>query len=149
MKSSSNKGIADIISTLTVAVLFIVILLLVVFSASSYQHATARQNDSDNTRAVLSYIATAVHGNGQGEIKPESFGGDPGLSIADGDTGYEQRIFLHDGKLLQEYGKAGAETDPDHAMVIGEVKEFDVSYVKENVLQIRTDLGTSYVNTVR
>ncbi len=144
-----DLGLSDIISTLTVAVLFVVILMLVVFSASSYQNATVRQSDHDNARAVLSYVATAVHGNGQGEVKPQDLEGNPGLSIADGDTGYEQRIYLHEGELLQEYGKAGAGIDPEHAMVIGKAREFDVSYVNDDVLQIRTDLGTSYVNTVR
>ena len=144
-----DRGIGDVISTLTVAVLFMVILLLVVFTASSYQSATTRQNSNDNDRAVLSYVATAVHGNGVGAVTPGDFDGCPGLAIADGDTGYEQKIYLYDGKLLQEYGQAGLATDPEHAMVIGEVKEFKADYIRENVLEIRTDLGTSYVNTAR
>ena len=144
-----SKGITDLISTLTVAVLFLVILLLVVFSASSYRSATVSQDDNDNRRAVLSYIATAVHAGGESAVEPADFSGDPGLSIPDGDTGYEQRIYLHDGNLLQEYGKKGADTDPAHALVIGQIREFEVGYIDEDTLQIRTDLGISYVSTVR
>ena len=63
MKRERNSGIGDIISTLIIAVLFAVILLLVVFSASSYRNATSGQSENDNSRAVLSYITTAVRGS--------------------------------------------------------------------------------------
>ncbi len=149
MKRAKNRGIGDILSTLTVAVLFAVILLLVVFSAASYQRATASQSANDNSRAVLSYITTAVKGNGKGGVRPADFDGAPGLIIADGDTGYGQRIYLKDGKILQEYGKIDGQTDPEHALVIGEAGKLEISYVDRDVLKVATDLGTSYVSTVR
>ena len=39
--------------------------------------------------------------------------------------------------------------DPEHALQIGRVKEFAVDYAAEDVLRIKTDLGTSYVNIDR
>ena len=149
MKQERKSGIGDIISTLIIAVLFAVILLLVVFSASSYRNATSGQSENDNSRAVLSYITTAVRGSAAGPFTPREFEGNSGLSIADGETGYEQRFYLHDGKIMQEYGKTGAATDPDHALVIGEAGELAVDFVGDGVLEIRTDLGTSYVSTMR
>ena len=149
MRRRGSKGLSDLISTLTVAVLFIVILLLVVFSAVSYQSATDAQNANDDKRAVLSFVTTAVHNNGKGEVKPKDFAGAPGLVIEDGDTGFEQRIYMKDGKLLQEYGRSGDMVDPEHALEIGRVKEFAVDYAAEDILRIKTDLGTSYVNIDR
>ena len=149
MRQRGSKGLSDLISTLTVAVLFIVILLLVVFSAVSYQGATDGQKANDDKRAVLSFVTTAVHNNGKGEVQPKDFAGAPGLVIQDGDTGFEQRIYMKDGKLLQEYGRSGDMVDPEHALEIGRVKEFAVDYAAEGVLRIRTDLGTSYVSIDR
>ncbi len=146
---SGGRSFGDILSTLTVAVLFLVILLLVVFSASSYQYGTTSLDGDDNSRAVLSYIVTAVRDNDLGEVTVKDYSGAPGIAIADGTTGYEQRIYLMDGRLLEEYGKAGDGIDPDFAMEIGRLEELEIRQISEHVLEIRTDLGTSYVNTLR
>ena len=63
MRRNSGKFIGDVISTVTVAVLFFVILMLVVFSAISYQRSVEISDANGNTRAVLSYIITAVKAN--------------------------------------------------------------------------------------
>ena len=142
-----NKGIGDVLSTLTVAVLFLVILLLVVYSASSYQHGVTYQNDSDNTRAVLSYVVTAVKDNNTADVEPADFDGMPGIRIRNTAIGYEQRIYLSDGRLLEEYVRSDLPVDPSTAMEIGTVQEFEVTYVSDGLLRVRTDVGTSYVKT--
>ena len=143
-----NKGIGDILGTLTVAVLFIVIILLVVFAASSYRHSTVLRDNNDNYRAVLSYAVTAVKDHGSGAVEPRDYAGCPGLSI-DAGSGYEHRLYLKDGKLLEEYAKNDMAADPENAAVIGETDRFEVSYITDSVLEIRTDLGTAYVDTGR
>ena len=71
MKKYSGKIFGDLISTITVAVLFFVILMLVVFSAVSYQRSVEISDANGNTRAVLSYIITAVKASeGNGGICP-------------------------------------------------------------------------------
>ena len=59
----SNKSIGEILSALTIAVLFLVILLLVVFTARSYQHGADAQYENDTQRVVCAYVATAVWRN--------------------------------------------------------------------------------------
>ena len=149
MKHREEQSSAGIIHGLTIAVLFAVILLLVVFSAASYQGVTAARDGNDHRRAVLSYVTTAVHNNGKGEVFPREIEGSQGIVIKDGDTGYEQRIYMKDGKLLQEYLRSSDPSDPKHALVIGEVSEFAVDYASDDVLSISTDAGTSYVDTAR
>ena len=56
-QSKSNKSIGEILSALTIAVLFLVILLLVVFAAKSYQHGADSQHENDTQRIVCAYIA--------------------------------------------------------------------------------------------
>ena len=142
-----SKGTNDIISSLTVAVIFIVILLLVVFAASSYRNGSEHQSASDNERAVLSYVITAVKDSNGGKVEVKDLDGCPGIVIEDKGTDYEQKIYLKDGKLLQEYSEKGAAPQPDEALEIGETDVFEASFVSDTVLRVETDKGTSYVDT--
>ncbi|MBR2805742.1 MAG: DUF4860 domain-containing protein [Oscillospiraceae bacterium] len=143
---SEKKLLGDIVSVLTVAVLFIVILVLVVFSAVSYQRSVAVQDYNNNLRAVLSYVITAVKADRGSEIFVSDADGMEVLTIRDNTTGYEQRIFHSDGKVCEDYGVAGSEINTEDALVIGEAKEFAISKVTDELIEIRTDLGNSYIN---
>ena len=143
-----NKGIGDIISTITVAVLLIVIILLVVFSASSYRRSTESQEINDNRRAVLSYVITAAKDHAPGAVTIKDFAGSPGIAIAAG-AGFEQKIYCHDGKLLEEFSRDDMPAYPDDANEIGTVGMFEPSFLDDEILEIKTDLGTVYVDTVR
>ena len=140
------KGIGDILSSVTIAVIFIVILLLVVFAASSYRHGADSRAASDDQRAVLSYVVTAVKDANGGKVEPKTLTGYPGVVIEDGNTGYAQKIYLKDGTLLHEYSKADSDVRPEEALEIGTTGSFEASYVDDNVLRIKTDEGASYVN---
>ena len=142
-----EKGVEDLLSTLTIAILFLVIILLVVFSASSYRENTDAQQENDNSRAVLSYVVTAVKDNVTADIALKDFSGARGLSISADDKEYERKIYVKDGKLLEEYGPKGRKISPENAIVIGKLSEFDIGYIEDDLLEIKTDKGTSYVRT--
>lgn len=143
----NSRGLSDILSTATIAILFLVIILMVVFSAVSYQHITETQQENNNSRAVLSYVVSAVKDNAGGQLSIEDFSGDTGLAIRDGETGYERKIYHHEGRILEEYGSAGTPVVPEDALIIGETDTFELE-MTGNVLQIVTDQGTTYVSTV-
>ena len=142
----NGKILGDVIQTVTIAVLFLVILLLVVFSAMSYQRSVEIQEDNNNTRALLSYVITAVKANEAGTVTIEERGGIPMLVIADTVTGYEQQIYQSEGKVYESYARTGAEPDPSEALEIGESSRVELTWMKEDLLQIRTDKGNSYVH---
>ena len=148
-KTRKTKSIGDILSALTIAVLFLVILLLVVFTARSYQHGADSQYENDAQRIVCAYVATAVKDHNGDEVTPTEFDGYPGVSIEDGDTGFTHKIYLADGTLMEEYSKADAPVDPETANKIGETSLFEISYISEDLLEIKTDRGASYVNVRR
>lgn len=143
--TGERKGTGDILSTLTVAVLFLVILLLVVFSASSYKQATDIQNGNNNRRALLSYVTSCVRENSGSDIEIKDFGGVKGLAISADNDDFERRIYMKDGKLMEEYTEAANEIDPEEALVIAETDVFEVNEVKGGILEIKTDAGSSYV----
>ncbi len=148
-KTRTTKSIGDILSALTIAVLFLVILLLVVFTARSYQHGVDSQYENDTQRIVCAYVATAVKDHDGGEVTPMDFDGYPGISIADGDTGFAHKIYLSDGQLLEEYSRTDMPVNPQTASKIGETSLFEIQYISDNLLEIKTDKGASYVNVRR
>lgn len=144
----SRKGIGDIISTITVTVLFVVILSLVVFSARGYQHASEVQEMNSNTRAVGSYVVNCVKDNNTGEVVIDTISGYRCLVIRSND-GYEHRLFLKDGSLMEEYVETGMEIDPETALEIGTTESFDLELDSDGLLIVTTDEGVSIVNTKR
>ncbi len=69
--------------------------------------------------------------------------------IADGETGIAHKIYLSDGALMEEYSKSDLPVDPKTASKIGETSQFEISYISDNLLEIKTDKGASYVNVRR
>ena len=141
-----SKIFGDVLTVIVMAVLFLVILLLVVFSAVSYQRSVEIHDTNNNTRAVLSYVITAVKASESSEIEITEKDGTQVLALQDADTGFEQQIYFMDGKVLESYGRADAPLSPDDALVIGEAEQFEMEYLTEDLLEIRTDLGNSYVH---
>ena len=144
----SKRGIGDIISTITVTVLFVVILSLVVFAARGYQHASEVQSMNSNSRAVGSYVVNCVKDSNTSEVAVETVSGTECLVIRSSD-GYEHRIFMVDGKLMEEYVEAGLPLNPDTALEIGATKTFDAELGNDGLLTVTTDEGVSIVNTKR
>ena len=142
---TKRKGLGDLISVILITVLFLVILVLVVFSAVSYQRSVDIQDGNNNTRAVLSYVTTAVKSNAGSDIKLTQRDGMTVLSIED--DGYEQQIFFKDGKVLETFTVPDVSPSDADALEVGEAGMFEMS-IEGELLTIRTDIGTSYV-TIR
>ena len=150
MGSKSNtKSIGEILSALTIAVLFLVILLLVVFTAKSYERGADVQAANDSQRVLCAYVATAVKDHSSGEVTPQEFSGYPGILIEDGNTGFAHKLYMKDGDLLEEYSRTETPVNPDTASKIGETSQFEIAYISDDLLEIKTDQGASYVNVQR
>ncbi|MBE6019271.1 MAG: DUF4860 domain-containing protein [Clostridiales bacterium] len=145
---NDKKGIVDIITVATVTVLFVVIISLVVFAARGYQHASEVQEINSNSRAVGSYVVNCVKDSNTSEVAIETISGTECLVIRSSD-GYEHRIFMIDGKLLEEYVEAGADIDPETALEIGTTDTFELELRSDGLLTVKTDEGVSIVNTKR
>mgnify|MGYP002623031902 CR=1 FL=1 len=145
--SQRVKTLKEIMTVLTITVLFAVILCLVVFAAKGYQHSVDTENADGNTRAVLAYVVNSVRDSGASDVSVEDISGTRCLVISNGD--YEQRFYLDKGSLVEEYTEPGAENRPDVALRIGETSTLDFALDKAGILTIRTDSGSSAVNTGR
>ena len=145
--SQRTKTIREIVIVLTETVLFAVILCLVMFAAKGYQHSVDIQDSSSNTRAVLSYVLNSVRDSGSSDVSIRDISGAQCLVISK--DGYEQRFYLDEGRLLEEYTEPDSENNPDVAVKIGESDLLEFLLDENGILTIRTDSGTAAANTGR
>ena len=144
--TSGRKIFADILPAATVTVLFIVILLLVMLSAMSYRSANEVLVNNNNERALRTYVAACIRENSLSEVRCKTFDGAPGIAIRAAGSDFERRIYMKDGKLLEEYAAAGAPASPEDALLIGETGKFQVT-IDGGLAKIETDSGVSYART--
>ncbi len=139
----------DLTRGLTAAVLFLVILVLVVFSARAYKNTVDLQNGNDRLRSMLSYAVTAVNSDRADTVTLEDRDGIQVLCIRDKEAGSERRIFFLDGRVFEDSGMIGSKIYPEDASEIGEAERFEFVQVSEELIRIDTDLGSTYIHTHR
>lgn len=120
--------------------------LLVVFGAQSYRGIVGTQDYNRDSRAVLSYISTSVKDNDTaGAVKLMDSEEGKVLVISDGDSGYALRIYAHDGKVMEDFGREDSGLDLDNAQVIGETGTFVLDMPEKDVLVAETDEGRVFI----
>ena len=142
------RSYSDIITVLTIAVMFAVMLLLVVFAAGSYRRSTVSAERNTETRAILTYIVNCVRDSGDSSVYTGDRSGTRCL-IIDSNDGFEQRFYEYKGQLAEEYVSAGSAPDPETALMIGECGSLSFSIGNDGILTIKTSGGVSCVNTER
>ena len=84
----------------TVALFLVGFLLLVIFGARIYRDTVESQYHNMDTRGQLSYLVTTLRANDtRGAVTVE----DGVLVVRDGNSGYAFRIYLHDGRLVEDF----------------------------------------------
>lgn len=141
-----NSGSLASFYTMGVAALFLAgFFLLVVFGAQTYRRVALSQERNNQARALLSYLSTCVKtGDGAGAVTLQEGterGASPMLVIADGTTGYGVRIYLEEGRLLEEYGPLEEAPDSSAAQEIGKTEIFQVEELSRGIFAVTTDAG--------
>lgn len=174
MRHSGNRSLLGLY-TIGIAALFLLgFLLLVVFGATGYRGTVDARETHSQERALLSYISTSVQQTELGHVHVESLGATGGsaggdidndgvnaedkhagsgtaagqmLVLEDADTGYVTRIYLADGKLIEEYRNANTSPDPTQGRVIGETDTFTIEEAADGLLKVTTGEGSVLVYT--
>ena len=132
--------------TFGIAALFLAgFLLLVVLGTEAYRGTEESRNGNYESRAVLSYLASAVRGSdSSGNVTVQEGKGPEGgdiLLIGDG-SGYASRVYVSDGYLMEDYAREDAELRPEGAQRIGRTQSFTADLDPANgFLRITTDEG--------
>jgi len=129
----------------TVALFLMGFLLLVIFGARIYRDTVAGQAGNNDTRAQLSYLVTTVRGNdSRGAVSVSGTAEAPLLVIRDGDSGYAFRVYLSEGRLVEDFAPTDAPLDPAAGQIIGTTNTFTAR--KDGaLLRMSTDEGSVLV----
>ncbi len=131
--------------TIGISALFLVgFLLLIIFGAQVYRDAVTSQDQNDQTRALRSYLITCSRSAGADDITlKDGAAGTEGqiFVIRDSGTDYGLQIYLHDGQLVENYGRLDAAPDPDAAQPIASTSVFSVEPLSEGTFAVTTDAG--------
>lgn len=123
------------------------VLALTVFGARVYEALTVSRSRNQAARASLAYLAArlrAADESGAVCVRRTEQGDLLILGEPQDNTGYETRIYLYDGFLLEEYSAAGSGPAPESAQQIAETDLFAVE-VEEALVRVTTEQGTVQV----
>lgn len=148
-RGRTHHGLRRVFAIILFAVFVIVDLLALVAGANSYGSITRMQAANDQVIMTIGPITSSVRANDA----------DGGVASGEGPEGralvlvqtdkntndtYETRIYLYQGKIVQEYALGGSPYTPNRATPLANSSMFDFSYDK-GILVITTDAGVSKV----
>ena len=113
------------------------ILWLTALGAGLYGQLAASRTANDQARATLRYLVTRVReADAAGAVTVRQEGEGEVLVLADADTGYETRIFLSEGWLVEQLCPAGAALDPAAAQPVAQAEAFSAQWARPGLLTL-------------
>lgn len=143
MNKKENKN--ELSLMIMMAFFIIGFLLLVLFGTKIYQSISINEQQSSLSRTLSSYLHTASKMNEAG-IYTETRDGKLVLVIRDSDTGFGNRIYLHEGYLVEDFGMLEDELHADSAMQIARTSIFEIEEISEDLLKITTEDGEVFIS---
>ena len=120
------------------------ILWLTALGAGLYGRLAASRSANDQVRATLGYLVTRVRSSDAGgAVRVEEGPEGDMLILADRESGYETRIYLSDGWLVEQLCAADAATDPAAAQPVAQAESFSAQWARSTLLQVTLDGKTA------
>lgn len=148
-RNASDKREIDYSSLFVVALFAIMLIGIMVLSAVGgglFDTITENRFANMNRRAALSYVTariTAADEAGAVRIDHASDGDVLILSDPSGEKGYESRIFLQDGYLVEALSASGSQVSTEPQKVAA-AKEFSI-VINGSVVSVTTEEGTRMI----
>ena len=135
-------------TAILLAVFFIVLMVGMAAGAAMYQAVANNQLDTNQARMQAGLLASNVRANDIANALGTGNGPEGRalvLTERDADGGsYEMRIYLYQGKVVQEYSVAGSAYTPERAQTLINSKTFDFE-LHGDLLIIHTDQGSTNI----
>ncbi len=141
----SGKAWSGLSATGITAFFLCCFLALVLFGTNIYRSTAASRQAGNEMRASLSYLHTVSRSNEAGISAGTGEYGDM-LVVADGNTGYGNRIYVYEGYLVEDYSRLSAPLLPDSASQICENSLLQIEAVRQDLLKVTVDEGTVYLH---
>ncbi|HAM16264.1 MAG TPA: DUF4860 domain-containing protein [Eggerthellaceae bacterium] len=147
-KPARGKLGSQVFTVALLAVFFIVLMTGLASGVSMYQAVAANQMDTNMARMQAGLLASNVHANDVANSIGTGNGPEGRALVltehaTDGGA-YEMRIYLYEGKIVQEYSVAGSAYTPERAQVLINSTTFDFE-LHGDLLVIFTDQGATNV----
>ena len=120
------------------------ILWLTALGAGLYGSLEASRTANEQTRAALgSLVARVRSGDAAGAARLDSGPEGDMLVLTEQESGYEFRIYLADGWLMEQFCAADAATDPEAAQPLAPAQEFTAQWASPALLRLTVDGNTA------
>ena len=144
---TGRRRLRRLFPVLLLTVFFTAMLTALITGVFVYRHVSDVQQENVARREGLDLIANIVRANdATGAVAAGDGPEGRSLVIVESlDSGtYETRLYLYEGKIVQEYSLQGASYTPAKANTVTESETFSFTY-SDGVLSITTDQGTREV----
>lgn len=143
MQRSSSRA-TPVFSLVLFALMLGCILWLTALGAGLYGRLEASRSANEQTRAALGSLVTRVRsGDAAGAVRLDNGPEGDMLVLTDPDSGYEFRIYLAQGWLVEQFCAADAATDPDAAQRLAQAQEFTAQWAGPSLLRLTVDGKTA------
>ena len=120
------------------------ILWLTALGAGLYGSLEASRTANGQTRASLGSLVSRVRsGDAAGAVRLDSCPEGDMLVLTEQESGYEFRIYLADGWLMEQFCAADAATDPEAAQPLAPAQEFTAQWASPALLRLTVDGNTA------
>ena len=120
------------------------ILWLTALGAGLYGRLEASRSANEQGRAALGSLITRVRsGDAAGAVRLSSGPEGDMLVLTEQESGYEFRIYLADGWLVEQFCAADAATDPAAAQPLAPAQEFTAQWAAPALLRLTVDGKTA------
>jgi len=124
------------------------ILALVVLGGGLYERLARSQQENGAARTAAGYLTTRVRAaDREGAVRLEEGPQGPVLMLAEApeEGGYELRIYLYEGWLVEDYAPAGSAFAPEQAQLVAQSSRFEPEFAAPGLLRIETGQGDALI----
>lgn len=120
------------------------ILWLTALGAGLYGRLEISRSANEQTRAALGSLVTRVRScDAAGAVWLDCGPEGDMLVLSDRESGYQFRIYLADGWLVEQFCAADAVTDPTDAQRLAQAQEFTAQWASPSLLRLTVDGNTA------
>ncbi len=110
-------------------------IMVVMFSAKTYQHLVERSSKNYTTRTALNYVTQKVRqSDSEDSIETGSFDGQNALILHS--DGYSTYLYAYHGKLCELYLVDGAEAKAASGTAVLDLSSFEVTWADDSLLHV-------------
>lgn len=150
-KGHKFKSIDILFALLLFSIFAMAVLMVLLSGGRIYKSVVADMTKQYEGRTSISYLTTKIHRcDAESSVRVGTFGESDALYLSEGgDDGkiYETIIYLHDGKVREQYVEKGNSFNPAAGMPILEVRTIHFSAEKDDLILIEYETDQGFFKT--